>query len=649
MSTNRSQLTKQRAEKREAILAAFKQVPETIRNAETSRRQFRDDVFLQALADQLNDTVLEALSKMIRFLLPTNVLKKVFPVFADAPSAREIDDELRKIREATAAVQSRCDLLVTSAVVDTQKMVKQQGSVGQVTSHNAFFAMQHSANVLQAIGPMQTDISNINKRMGDMHADILSREHEAFSALTSAVNQSGIDSQNTMHGLLTEAIRNFNEQLQHMYLHMQRREDRLLGAMQMLELELYRARTPSPGPGYPALGYSPGSAGPGLSPGRLLPAPTGMPSPQMAAAYPVSMEPALPRAVLSAPELLELLGVPPERMVSDLAAVVREGMHLDGSALIQVQSLLKMDRFWQWFSSDDADLLMVDGMLAESPTAGRISPLSALCATLIGSLVQARSVAGSGIETIPLYFFCGMHISVGDGLAGPQGLMRCLLARLLLEAQAAFAETARPGTGGILPLDGIVTDPAVVEALRHYDLAALCQVFRLLAARFPQRAGLVTRLYCVVDGFSWYERVEMLEGIYHVVQMLSLAVGEPSQPPQAPGSGMGGVSGALAPLPQQPILKVLLTSPFPSRRVAPGLLPHQRLFLRPLLVANDAMPERMLMASFLSRVPPSRAAGHRAGPVGGGMGMDGVAMHGPRQNMTMPAYDDEEDKPEDYL
>lgn len=69
-------------------------------------------------------------------------------------------------------------------------------------------------------------------------------------------------------------------------------------------------------------------------------------------------------------------------------------------------------------------------MVETSPFDGlpvsRISPFYSACVSTIASIVKAQP------EDIPLFFFCGLHTAPQDTVQGPQGIMRTLIARLLM-------------------------------------------------------------------------------------------------------------------------------------------------------------------------------------------------------------------------
>ncbi|ETS77512.1 hypothetical protein PFICI_11386 [Pestalotiopsis fici W106-1] len=138
----------------------------------------------------------------------------------------------------------------------------------------------------------------------------------------------------------------------------------------------------------------------------------------------------VPVTLLSTDQLLLDLNVTSHQLVVDLEQALRQGSRLDRLAMGQAQQLLKMDRFWSWYSRISSDLITVHGKFTNEAIHSRISPLSATSATLVTSILRERQ------GDIALYFFCGQHTSSQDPLAGPRGVMRCLLARLLLEVRA---------------------------------------------------------------------------------------------------------------------------------------------------------------------------------------------------------------------
>lgn len=226
--------------------------------------------------------------------------------------------------------------------------------------------------------------------------------------------------------------------------------------------------------------------------------------------------------ILSFSELQSILCAPLQTITRDFEQVLRNGLQLDQSQQAQLQWVLQQERFSQWFRPGDSDfLLMYGNPLSLSNDSGRISSLSVVCATVMASLSQ--NIPG----VIGLYYFCGLHHSSIDDLRGPQGLIRCLIARLLVEFEANSSSSPRIGCA----------DAHFIKGLQRRDVRSLCDLFSSIVMLF----SINTTIYFMIDGIAWYEGEEMLDGLLQVIQTLCRLVG-----------GQGSKCR----------LKVLITSPF---------------------------------------------------------------------------------------
>jgi hypothetical protein len=139
--------------------------------------------------------------------------------------------------------------------------------------------------------------------------------------------------------------------------------------------------------------------------------------------------------------------------------------------------------FKRWFNSQRSALL-VNGSF-DSGAWNKISPLSVFCATFATSLV--------GMERgIVLHFFCGQHLTPDDDLRGPRGLIRSLIAQLLL-----YPSTFYPNANFIVRQN-------VYQACSNHDIAALCYAFELLVMQYP----LDTSIFCIIDNVSAFETTD---------------------------------------------------------------------------------------------------------------------------------------------
>jgi len=135
--------------------------------------------------------------------------------------------------------------------------------------------------------------------------------------------------------------------------------------------------------------------------------------------------------------------------------------------------------------SSDSGIVLVNGH-ADRSQLSRISPLSYVCAIL------AQALRRSPNRNIVLAYFCGQHSASVDDLRGPQGLMRSLVAFLILS----------------LVKDSVISDSAPVwfsdfaGNLEELSFHNICQLFYCIVEQLPKGIA----LYCIIDGISYYEK-----------------------------------------------------------------------------------------------------------------------------------------------
>lgn len=426
---------------------------------------------------------------------------------------------IEKVENAVLRITERSEILSEAILVDMhEKNEKQHKKVQAALNMNRATAASTSAGlhavsrqvsqIEDTVQPMPLKMELLQSSMDEFRDDIATRERAIINGISAMANRGALDAQNWMLGMLTELRLSFETKLNAV----EQKQDRLLlGAAQLLDLESRRSRTP----------------------GLLQPA---------------------QQPLLGPKELLTILAVPFEATSRDLEYVVRQGLHLNPSEQGQAQWLMKMDRFWTWFSSTDPDMIFADGGLMDpSQHQLRISSLSVVCATIAATIAQTSS------DAIALHYFCAQHVSSNDTMSGPQGLMRCLTARLLVEMQGKY--------GAVPNLDFL--DAISIQNLQHHDVGQLCDLFCSLLMQIKPNAT----VYCIIDGICWFERLEMLEDLFKVMQSICGMVDDPGR---------------------RVTLKVLLTSPFRSRHIAPGVPMHRRIILQaesPLLAGTlQTMP-----------------------------------------------------------
>ncbi|KAK7936020.1 hypothetical protein PG985_001515 [Apiospora marii] len=216
-----------------------------------------------------------------------------------------------------------------------------------------------------------------------------------------------------------------------------------------------------------------------------------------------------PIPTLSELDLMKILDVDPQSWTDDLTSVLRQASRMDTDSKARARWLMKTRHFQSWLGTSHSTLLLAVGALALE----KVSPMSVLAISL------------DLPNTVVLHFFCGKHLDVDseDCLSGPNGMLRSLIAQLVLALRAP------------LPNLGAIDSHEFLQDCYNRTLPALCEVFRLLVQQVPQGVA----LYVLLDGVSWYEQAHWAADLGFIVGLLKDLA--------APG----GV----------PQFKVLLTSP----------------------------------------------------------------------------------------
>lgn len=467
-------------------------------------------------------------------IITNNLVAKIFPIFSKVPSGDDVDMMIDKVEKAVLNMKERSEILSEAILIDIHKQnakhhdrlhtaLNMTRATAASTSAGLHIVGRQVSQIEDTLQPMPQKMDVLQNSVAELREDIVASERAIVDGVTAMANRGALDAQNWMLGMLTEIRQGFETRLTAM----EQKQDKLLrGAAQLLELEQFGSRTP-----------------------RLLQS---------------TQQP-----LLGPKQLLEILAVPPEALIRDLDYVVRQGLHLSPAEQGQAQSLMRMDRFWMWFTSVDSDMLHVGGSLMDpSQHQLRVSSLSAVCATIVASITQRNA------DATALHYFCGLHVSSNDALKGPQGLMRCLTSRLLVELQGKY---------GVVP-NLTFLDAGSIERLQYHNLEQLCDLFCRLIMQFESN----TTIYCMIDGICWFERQDMLEDLFRAVQSIHAMVDDPGK---------------------RVTLKVLLTSPLRSRHIAQALDMQRRITLQaePLLLAGALEPLRPGRHDLGITVRPRRA------------------------------------------
>jgi len=261
-------------------------------------------------------------------------------------------------------------------------------------------------------------------------------------------------------------------------------------------------------------------------------------------------------------DLLIIINVNHLQISIDASTVVRRGHTISPEDLGRAADMVKEPQVKELLTSISPGVVAIDGHFDRTQM-GKISPLSYICAMLSHALRQQSqepapsSESGSPLEKgasrdIVLEYFCALHTADTDDLRGPQGLIRCLTTQLVL------AMVANEWIG---PVDAVHLPhlrDGEEELLGQRNLHAICRLFIALLHLVPQGVS----IYCLVDGWSAYEREQLWQADYEVLLNAFREAADPSSSDECTK------------------FKLLLTSPTACRWLGDLLLPGQKVSLR---------------------------------------------------------------------
>lgn len=148
----------------------------------------------------------------------------------------------------------------------------------------------------------------------------------------------------------------------------------------------------------------------------------------------------------------------------------------------RVVAIMRSHKLQKWITTTESSALFINAN-HKGPT--RQQPTSFICAKLVDSIMPSASNAQPKHRmTLPLAFFCGEHLQKDDLDSGPDGMMRSLVAQLLLAYRDFDLRTIQR-----------------MQDLNYDDVDDLCDVFDLLVMQLPHYIV----VFCVVDAISFYE------------------------------------------------------------------------------------------------------------------------------------------------
>ncbi|KAJ0422342.1 hypothetical protein BJY00DRAFT_322533 [Aspergillus carlsbadensis] len=287
------------------------------------------------------------------------------------------------------------------------------------------------------------------------------------------------------------------------------------------------------------------------------------------------IRPSMPRTMsdpaihtfLTHTQLFQCMQVSPKSIIDDVDVVLQQIGRIDGAAHMQAQQLLSSQEFFCWIGPSRTETLYVQGNL-HTASAGRISALSAVCAILSLNLFKST-------DSVVLHFTCGLHEAPENPIAGPNGLIRSLIAQLLL-------------AGLDFNLDFISTR-VYSEQIKAHDLPALTHTFRCLIESLPCNITVIR----MIDGLVRFESESghLLAELADVIHTLNQIVCNPVL---------------------RPVFKLLVTTPFArSRYVGDLVQARQTVTLRASVVSSGHAVSERIIGGRRDRLREYRAAMER--------------------------------------
>lgn len=173
----------------------------------------------------------------------------------------------------------------------------------------------------------------------------------------------------------------------------------------------------------------------------------------------------------------------------DLSTILRRARRSPDPGQDHLPTIFRHDRFIQWMGSRHPDLILLDTDARSRDPSRRdlVSATSLLCTSFVLGMKKMEP------NQVYVHFLCGLHRRPDDPWAGLSGLLRFLIAQLLL----ALRER------NILNLDLIadLSSHKTIVQLECAATAALCSLLHQFVRAFPP--GIT--VYCIIDGISLLE------------------------------------------------------------------------------------------------------------------------------------------------
>lgn len=190
-------------------------------------------------------------------------------------------------------------------------------------------------------------------------------------------------------------------------------------------------------------------------------------------------------------ELLDKLDVDPQSPGNDLLVSAQSATFLDDDMQQLISGILKDNAFQRWlFGARSAGLLIDEN--ATVGDKGLDPPFGVFSSMFMTSL---RMLTRQGHQPrFASCFFCDLHANPLEPLSGPSGMMRSLIAQLVLSV-SHDAELDR------FDLSFLNDEPDLLDSLATYEAGALCEVYIDMVRQLSGNATVV----CLINEVDRFE------------------------------------------------------------------------------------------------------------------------------------------------
>ncbi|KAK4446647.1 hypothetical protein QBC34DRAFT_356278 [Podospora aff. communis PSN243] len=420
-----------RLEIRETILRTFEDIPEIFIKAAQAWTRFPDDPDLLDSVERLYETLLVQVDTLIRTLTRSYPCDgRVSQLWRQLPGKEA--EVVRGCLDQISRAVSRVGQCSTAALERTVA----------ATSRKLDESLLQGHAIVATISEVSTDVRTFNSNLSDAAQKVIESNHKTYSA--------------------------FREELSTAFLDL-KRQIAEVQTWQSSQIAFTENQT----------GLLPWQQAPVTPPRLLMAVPSGLgtpAAPSRGSSPQVLFVPFLPPPMpqRSVDDILNSLRIPDGATTEVLNKVEFKACRLHPDAVGRGEYLMEVERFHVWLgtASSASDLVLIDGYCSDA-TVESVSPLTALCASLIRNLRSRSSIT-------TLHHFCGQHIGTRDPLHGPGGLIRHLVHQLLSQVLHH-------------PLHNNQISPDM--DLEDQDISSLCRLAEHLMLHLdPSRP-----IFCIID------------------------------------------------------------------------------------------------------------------------------------------------------